>query len=98
MIINAFAFGSENPKLFIVIDILILGFVFMVSIYISIVYNIFINSTPLLTSVYVDKMPMTSTFILNLPAIIGTLGALIMIFSYSGIKKANKEGINVIGA
>ena len=90
MILNGFIVGSKFPKIFLVVDILILIFVFIVAVYLSQVYEIFINSTTLL-DVYINDIPNTSTFMLNLPLVIGTLGALIMIFSYAGIRKKEYE-------
>lgn len=91
MIFNGYYVGSKYPKLFLVVDLLILVFVFITSVYIQQVYSIFINSADMLSAVYIDGLPKTSTFILKLPYFIGTLGALIMIVSYSGIKKREGE-------
>lgn len=96
MILNGYFIGSKYPKLFMVVDILILVFIFITSVYISQVYEIFINSTEIL-DLYINDIPKTSKFILNLPLIIGTLGALIMIFSYSGLGRKNRGETNVAG-
>ena len=90
MILNGYFFGSKYPKFFLALDILILVFVFMVSVYLSQVYELFIDSAALF-DLFKDDIPKTSKFILNLPAIIGTLGALIMIVSYSGLKKQEQN-------
>ena len=95
MILSGYFLGSKYPKLFIATDILILVFVFILAVYISQVYETFINSTDLF-ELYIDDIPKTSKFILNLPSIVGTLGALIMIFSYAGIRKKGDE-INIAG-
>lgn len=97
MIFNGYFFGSKYPKLFLALDILILIFVFILSVYISQVYELFINSTDLFV-VFKDDIPKTSKFVLNLPSIIATVGALIMIVSYSGLRREerNKE-INFYG-
>ena len=95
MIVNAYFLSSDNPKLFLVADILILVFVFILAVYISQVYSIFINSSSLISEVFIDDIPKPSTFILNLPSIVGTLGALIMIASYSGLRK-RREKVNVL--
>lgn len=96
MIMNGFFIGSKYPKLFMVIDILILVFIFIASVYISQIYETFINSTVIL-DLYINDLPHTSTFVLNLPLIIGTLGALIMVFSYSGIARQKGGEPNVSG-
>ncbi len=95
MILNGFFLGSKFPKLFFILDIFILVFVFITAVYLSQTYEIFINSTSVL-DLYINDIPNTSKFILNLPLIVGTLGALIMIFSYSGLNKERGD-LNVQG-
>lgn len=97
MILNGYFFGSKYPKFFLAIDILILVFVFITSVYLSQVYEVFINSTTLF-DLFKDDIPKTSKFILNLPTIIATIGSLIMIVSYSGLRKAEQNrGTNIYG-
>lgn len=90
MILNAYLIGDKYPKLFFAIDVLILVFVFIVSIYLSQVYDIFINSSSIF-DIYANELPKTSAFMLNLPSVVGTLGALIMIFSYIGLRRDERE-------
>lgn len=97
MILNGYMFGRDNEKLWIIVDIFILIFVFILAVYMSQVYEIFINSTELLRTVFVDDMPKTSKFMLNLPSIVGTVGALIMIATYTRIRREEEESINVFG-
>lgn len=91
MIMNAFLLSSSYPKVFIILDILILIFAFILAVYISQSYNTYIQGVKGTIDVYIDNMPKTSTFILNLPTFVGTLGAIIIIISYSGIGKENSE-------
>lgn len=92
MIVNGFFFGEQYPKIFIIVDlILIVGF-FIISAYVTSTYQTFINSTELLQSTYTDVIPKTSKFILNLPVIMGTVGILTMIVSYSGLNKRRGGG------
>lgn len=97
MIGNAY-FTSENyPKLMIVIDIIILVVAFIFAIYISQGYNYLITAeTDGILDIYVDSLPKSSSFLLNLPAYIGVIGALVMIFSYTGFRR-NSEEPNVLG-
>lgn len=99
MILNGYFIGSQYPKLFLIIDIFILVFIFIAAVYISQVYEIFINSSDLFSSIYADDLPNSSKFVLNLPLIIGTLGAIIMVVSYSGIRRKEKreEEVSVYG-
>lgn len=97
MVMNGYFFGYKYPKFFLAVDILILVFVFILSVYLSQVYEIFINSTDLF-NLFIDDIPKTSTFILNLPTIIATVGALVMIVSYSGIRKfEQRREVNFYG-
>lgn len=96
MILNGFFLGRENSRLWIIGDIFILVFVFILSVYIAQIYSTFINSTTLL-DVYINDLPKSSKFILNLPIYIATIGALIMIVSYSAINETQRGQANVLG-
>ncbi len=96
MILNGFLLGRGNSRLWIVGDIFILIFVFIFAVYIAQVYETFINATTLL-DVYINDLPKSSTFILNLPIYVATIGALIMIVSYSAINELNRGQSNVLG-
>lgn len=93
MILNGALIGKRYPRLFFIIDILILVFIFIVSVYISQTYETFINSTDVL-ALYLNDLGNSSAFILNLPTIIATLGALIMVVSYIGLKPRREASLN----
>ena len=100
MMFNGYYMGSKNPKLFFVIDIFLLALFFIPSIYVSQLYETFINSTTLFSNTYIDIIPKTSKFMLNLPVIIGTVGVITMILSYAGIRKDDEligGEVNVLG-
>ena len=98
MILHGFYFGSQSPKIFFVVDMFILILFFIPSIYVSQVYETFINSTPLFQNIFVNVIPKTSKFMLNLPTIISTVGIITMIVSYTGIRKDEQTGgLNVQG-
>jgi hypothetical protein len=99
MIINGYYIGSKNPKMFFIIDIFLLALFFIPSIYISQIYETFINSSTVFSSTFIDIIPKTSKFMLNLPKIIASVGVITMIVSYAGIRKddAVGEGVNVLG-
>lgn len=97
MIVNGFFFGSKSLKLFFIVDIFLLALFFIPAIYISQVYETFINSSTIFQSTFIDLIPKTSKFMLNLPGIIGTVGVITMIVSYIGIKKGDEEDLNVLG-
>lgn len=87
MIINGYYIGSKNPKLFFVIDIFLLALFFIPAIYVSQIYETFINSSTVFQSTFIDTIPKVSKFMLNLPEIIASVGVITMILSYAGIRK-----------
>lgn len=99
MILNGYYVGSKNSKLFFIVDIFLLILFFIPSIYVSQIYEIFINSTSLLQGTYINIIPKVSKFMLNLPTIVGTVGIITMIVSYIGIRKDDTggDGANVLG-
>lgn len=98
MILNGYFFGSKKPKLFFIVDVFLLVLFFIPSIYISQVYETFINSTSLFSSTYIDIIPKTSKFLLNLPVIIAIVGVLTMILSYAGLDKIDRsKDLNIPG-
>ena len=94
MILSGYFLGGNYPKLMIIIDIFILVFCFIASIYISSTFDTLIHSTPYF-DIYEENLPKSSAMILNLPIIITIIGALIMIFSYALIKQPQE--INTYG-
>ena len=96
MILNGFFLGRGNSRLWLIGDIFILVFVFILAVYIAQIYDVFINSTTLL-DVYINDLPRSSKFILNLPIYVATIGALIMIVSYSAINEVSRGQANVLG-
>ena len=100
MMLNGFFLGRDNSKLWIVGDIFLLLGIFILSVYISIVYDQFITATasvPDLEGVFVDDLAKSSKFVLNLPIYVATIGALIMIISYSQLGKRESGGEDVLG-
>lgn len=97
MIVNAYFFGDNN-KIWIPVDMVILIAVYIIAVYISNTYETLINASTLL-DVYVNELDKTSRFLLNLPKIVGTIGALLMILTYAGIGRSRtRQGVNVFEA
>ena len=96
MMINGFFLGRDNSKLWIIGDIFILIFVFILSVYIAQIYDTFINATTTL-DVFINDLPKSSKFIINLPIYVATIGALIMIVSYSAINSREEGQPDVLG-
>lgn len=99
MMFNGYYLGSKSPKMFFVVDIFLLALFFVPSIYVSQVYSTFINSSTVLSDTFINIIPDTSKFILNLPEIVATVGVITMILSYAGIRKddAVSGEVNVLG-
>ena len=100
MIMNGYFIGRNNSKLFFIIDMFLLILFFIPAVYISQVYEILITANTPLSGTFTDVISGTSRFMLNLPIIIGSVGVLTMILSYSGIRRLNREpgdGSNVLG-
>lgn len=91
MILNAFFVGANYPKLFLIVDIFLLVFVFIIAVYMAQTYETFINSSPLF-DFFKDDMTKTSKFMLNLPGIVAIIGVIIMIVSYAGLNRLNQMG------
>lgn len=94
MFLNAYLTRNKHPQMFLIVDILLLIFAYILSVYISSTYETLINSTAYL-NVYINNLPRSSTFILNLPKFVGIIGAVIMILSYAGFPK--KERADIVG-
>ncbi len=87
MMLNGYFVGKNYPKLFFVVDFFLLALFFIPSIYVSQVYEIFINSTAILSPTFIDVIPKVSKFMLNLPTIIATAGIITMVLTYAKIGK-----------
>lgn len=100
MILNGYYVGSKSPKLFFVIDIFLLALFFIPSIYVSQIYETFINSSTVFSDTFINTIPKVSKFMLNLPQIIASVGVITMILSYAGIRRdddINRGDVNVLG-
>lgn len=87
---------SKQSKAWIFVDIIILVIAFIFATYVSALYSTLINSSLLFTFFETD-LPNSSSFILNLPLIVGILGGLIMLVTYAGIKQYTDTSTNVLG-
>ncbi|KKM78656.1 hypothetical protein LCGC14_1357790 [marine sediment metagenome] len=91
----AFFFGNDQ-KIWIPIDFIIILFAFITSVYLSQVYDLLINSTAFL-DVYINNIPQTSRFMLNLPLIVSIVGAILMVLTYSGLRKDQQKEVELFG-
>lgn len=96
MILNAYFLGGTTPKLFLIFDIFILVFAFILAVYVSQTYSLLINSTTYF-NLFMTDLPKVSKFVLNLPLYLSTIGVLIMIITYSGIGRDVQKEVDVYG-
>lgn len=85
MIVNAY-FNKTSLRLMIIVDIFLIVFAFILAIYISQTYETLINSDSILDP-FINTIPNTSKFMLNLPIIVSASGILIMIVSYVRMRR-----------
>lgn len=90
MMASAYLLRGTYPKLFIIADIIIMVFVYILSVYVSDAYSTLINSTSIL-NIFSNNLQKSSILILNLPKIIGIIGAIMMVLTYSSIPKQQDE-------
>jgi len=95
MFVNAYLFRGKFPRLFAIVDIILLVFAYIVAVYVSNSYETLINATSDL-SVYIDNLFKSSTFILKLPTFVSIIGVIIMILSYAGFPRETEEEV-IIG-
>ena len=96
LVINAYFTRNEYPKLFFVIDIIILIITYIVSVYISNAYETIITTAPFQT-IFQSNLSSASTFLLNLPIYSVVVGIIIMIITYSNIPRSAKEDVFRVG-
>lgn len=87
MIVNGYAMSDRYPKLFWLVDFFLLVVFFIPAYYISYTYGIFLDGINPITTVFIDVIPKTSKFVLNLPIITSTVGILTMIVTYASLRK-----------
>lgn len=90
MIGSAYILRGQFPRLFIIVDILVILVSYIIAVYLAGTFDTLINSTTIL-NIYEVNMNNSSTFILNLPNIVGIVGVLVMIFSYIPFPKSQSE-------
>lgn len=94
MLVNAYFTRENYPKLFIIIDLILIFIVYILAVYVSNAYELIIG-TDQISSIFVNNMSGASKFILKLPLISVVVGILIMIITYSNIPKTREETIFV---
>lgn len=90
MLINAYFTRDQFPQLFLLIDVVLLIFAYILSVYISNAYETIILLEPF-SSIFISNLAKASQFLLKLPIIVTIIGFLIMLITYSNIPRSRKE-------
>lgn len=97
MLMNAYLFKNQM-KVFIIVDILLLVGSFILAVYISNYYSEFLTMMANAgITIYENNLTKSSIFLLNLPTFIGTIGTLIMIISYTELRRPQVNTSEVYG-
>lgn len=96
MVVNAYFNRSKYPKLFFVLDIIILILAYIISTYVSNAYEIIITTDPF-QSIFQTNLSSASTFLLRLPIYSVIIGIIIMIISYSDIPRSVRDELYMAG-
>lgn len=90
IMINGFLTRDSTPKLFFMIDFIIIIFAYILSIYISNAYESILAAIPF-TSLIASNLGNSSRFILFLPTITVVTGFIAMLLTYAGIPRTRAE-------
>ena len=94
LFLSSYFLRGSFPKWGMVLDIFIIIFMFLISLYISSTYSTLIDAMALTGETYLeDVIPKTSMFALNLPVFIVIIGVIMMILFHSSIPKRTEERI-----
>lgn len=92
LFLSSYIIRGKFPKWGIVLDIFIIIFVFLVSLYISSTYQILLDSLASADITFLeDYVIKTSMFVLNMPIFVVIIGVIMMILFHSSIPKRTEE-------
>lgn len=90
MLINAFLTRAKYPRIFFIIDIILMLIAYILSTYLSNMYETIITTAPFSTF-FTNYLYQPSGFLLRLPVFTIVIGALVMILSYAGIPRSKEQ-------
>ncbi len=94
LFLSAYFLRNRLPKWGIVLDIFIIIFIFIISLYLSATYQLLIDEMAKIGETFLeDSIPRTSMFILNLPIFVVIIGVIMMILFHSSIPRRTEERI-----
>ena len=98
LFLTSYFLRGRFPKITIIIDLFMIFAAFLVSLYLSAVYNTVVNALTSAGETFaVEHLPNTSFFILNMPLFVAIIGVVMMILFHSSIPRKQEEINNVTG-
>lgn len=92
ILINAYFTRDDYPRIFFLIDFIIMVFAWILASYLSNTYETII-ALPEFTSTFTNNLAGASTFLLNLPVIITVVEVMAVIITYVGIPKGSSSNV-----
>jgi hypothetical protein len=94
LFLSSYVLRNRFPKWGMVLDIFIILFVFIISLYISSTYQTLLDSLASADLTFLeDHVAKTSMFVVNLPVFVVIIGVIMMILFHSSIPKKTEEKI-----
>lgn len=94
LLLSSYTLRNRFPKWGIVLDIFMILFAFLISLYIAATYQTLLDALASVGETFLeDSAPKTSMFVLNLPVFIVIIGVLMMILFHSAIPRRTEERI-----
>lgn len=94
LFLSSYILRNKFPKWGMILDIFIILFVFLISLYISSIYQTLLDSLASAGITFLeDYVVKTSMFVLNLPVFVVIIGVIMMILFHSSIPKKTEERI-----
>lgn len=94
LFLSAYFLRGRFPKWGLILDIFLILFAFLISLYLSATYQTLLDSLASIGETFLeDSVTKTSMFMLNLPVFVVIIGVVMMILFHSSIPKRTEERI-----
>ncbi len=92
MILNGYLTREQYPAVFMVVDIIIIIFTYILAVYVRNSFETVLGKLPF-TEIFTNNLNLSTQFMLLLPKIVVVTGVLVIIFSYSSVPKSKEEEV-----
>ncbi len=92
MILNGYLTRERYPAIFMVVDIIILIFAYILAVYITNSFETVLGQIPF-REIFTNNLNLATQFVLLLPKITVVTGVLVIIFSYTSVPKSKEEEV-----